>query len=97
MPETKQLDKLTMTGYIISMKTMQVAELKAHFSEVLEEIKKGEEIAVSYGRKKETVAVLVPYKYYRTNRKRKLGLLKGKGTVEFKGDFKITDEEFLKG
>jgi antitoxin (DNA-binding transcriptional repressor) of toxin-antitoxin stability system len=79
------------------MKTMQVAELKAHFSEVLEEIKKGEEIAVSYGRKKETVAVLVPFKGYQEKRKRKLGLLKGKGTVEFKENFKMTDEEFLKG
>lgn len=76
---------------------MQVAELKAHFSKVLEEVKKGEEITVSYGRKKENIAVLVPYKTHRANRKRKLGLLKGKGTVVFKNDFKITDEEFLKG
>jgi prevent-host-death family protein len=79
------------------MKTMQVAELKAHFSEVLEEVKKGEEIAVAYGRKKETVAVLVPYKGYRKNHKRKLGLLKNKGTVVFKDDFKMTDEELLQG
>lgn len=77
------------------MKTMQVAELKARFSEVLEEVKKGEEITVSYGRKKENIAVLVPYQKYRVKTKRKLGLYKGKASVEFKDDFKMTDEEFL--
>jgi prevent-host-death family protein len=77
------------------MKTMQVAELKARFSEVLEEVKKGEEITVSYGRKKENVAVLVPYKKYQEKAKRKLGIYKGKASVVFKDNFKMTDEEFL--
>jgi prevent-host-death family protein len=77
------------------MKTMQVGELKAHFSEVLDEVKKGREIGISYGRSKETVAVLVPYDQYRNKKKRKLGLLRGKGSVIFKDDFKMTDEEFL--
>lgn len=77
------------------MKTMQVAELKARFSAVLEEVKKGEEITVSYGRKKENIAVLVPYKKYREKAKRKLGIYKGKASVVFKDNFKMTDEEFL--
>ena len=77
------------------MKTMQVGELKAHFSEVLDEVKKGHEIGISYGRSKETVAVLVRYDQYRNKKKRKLGILRGKGSVTFKDDFKMTDEEFL--
>jgi prevent-host-death family protein len=77
------------------MKTMQVGELKAHFSEVLEEVKKGNEIGISYGRKKETVAVLVPFDQYQNKKKRKLGVLRGKGSVVIKDDFKMTDEEFL--
>jgi prevent-host-death family protein len=77
------------------MKTMQVGELKAHFSEVLDEVKKGHEIGISYGRKKETVAVLVPFDKYRNKAKRRLGLYKGKATVVFRKDFKMTDEEFL--
>jgi prevent-host-death family protein len=77
------------------MKTMQVGELKAHFSEVLDEVKKGREIGISYGRKKETVAVLIPYDTYRNKTKRKLGLYKGKATVVIKDDFKMTDEELL--
>ena len=74
---------------------MQVGELKAHFSEVLDEVKKGQEIGISYGRKKETVAVLIPFATYRNQPKRKLGLYKGKATVVIKDDFKMTDEEFL--
>jgi hypothetical protein len=41
------------------------------------------------------VAVLVPYDQYRNKKKRKLGILRGKGSVIFKDDFKMTDEEFL--
>ena len=74
---------------------MQVGELKAHFSEVLDEVKKGREIGISYGRSKETVAVLVRYDQYRNKKKRKLGILRGKGYAIFKDDFKMTDEEFL--
>jgi prevent-host-death family protein len=77
------------------MKTMPVGELKAHFSEVLDEVKRGQEIGISYGRSKETVAVLVPFDQYQSKKKRKLGLLRGKGTVVFMDDFKMTDEEFL--
>ena len=74
---------------------MQVGEFKARFSEVLDEVKKGREIGIAYGRKKQTIAVLVPFDTYRSRTKRKLGLYKGKATVVFKDDFKMTDEEFL--
>ncbi|GAA4459520.1 hypothetical protein GCM10023189_33330 [Nibrella saemangeumensis] len=76
------------------MKTMTVGDLKARFSEVIQEVKAGEEIAVTFGKKKEIVAYLVP-KSTRKPAKRQLGLLKDKGNVLFTDDFKITEEEFL--
>mgnify|MGYP001026886351 CR=1 FL=1 len=78
------------------MKTISVAELKARFSRVLNAIEAGEEIIVSFGRKKEKVAVIVPYKTYIKRKKRNLGTLKDRGKLEMI-DFEISDEElFLK-
>ncbi|GHS89035.1 hypothetical protein FACS1894204_02510 [Synergistales bacterium] len=43
------------------MKTLSLAEAKTSFSSVIKEMVSGTEIAVSYGKRKETVAVIVPY------------------------------------
>lgn len=85
------------------MKTMTVGEFKTRFSEVLEQVKSGTEIAVTYGKAKEVVGYFVPKsaksnnvpKSAKSNKKRDLGLLKGKAKAVFKPDFKITDEELL--
>jgi len=74
------------------MKAMSVGELKTHFSEVLQRVLAGEEIGILYGRKKEIVAKIVP-KTVEKKPRRTLGVLNGK--IEFKNDFKITEEEFL--
>jgi antitoxin (DNA-binding transcriptional repressor) of toxin-antitoxin stability system len=76
------------------MKTMTVGEFKAHFSEVLEQVKAGVGIAVTYGKKKDIIGYFVP-KQKGTTTKRKLGLLNGKAEVIFNDDFKISEEEFL--
>lgn len=76
------------------MRTMTVGDLKANFSEVLKDVQSGETIAISFGKKKETVAYLVP-KSNEKPKKRPLGLLEGKMTVTFADDFKMTVEEFL--
>ncbi len=76
------------------MKTMTVGEFKTHFAEVLEQVKHGMKIAVTYGRKKEIVGYFVP-EDPKIKTKRKLGLLKGKAEASFKSDFKMTDEELL--
>lgn len=76
------------------MRVMTVGDLKAHFSEVIQDIKAGEEIAVSYGKKKEIVAYLIP-KSARKSEKRHLGILRDKGTVTFADDVKMTEDEFL--
>jgi antitoxin (DNA-binding transcriptional repressor) of toxin-antitoxin stability system len=75
------------------MQTLSVGEFKANFSEVLKKVLAGEEIAISYGKKKEIVARLVPKAGKKE--KRKIGILEGKSTVIFKDDFKMTEEEFL--
>lgn len=77
------------------MKTIPVGELKAHFSQVVEEVKNGEEVVVSYGKKHENVAVLIPYSTYRKKNRIRLGLLKDQGSAEFGDDFKMTAEELI--
>jgi len=77
------------------MQTISVGELKARFSEVLERVRKGEEITISYGKKRKKVAVLLPYDHYSPKQERKLGLLKDRGTCVIHKDFKLTDEEML--
>jgi len=46
------------------MKTLAVGELKKHFSEVIENVRDGEEIGISFGKKHELVAVIVPANKY---------------------------------
>jgi antitoxin (DNA-binding transcriptional repressor) of toxin-antitoxin stability system len=75
------------------MQILSVGEFKSNFSEVLKKVLAGEEIAISYGKKKEIVAKLVPKSTKKA--KRKIGILEGKGKVIFGDDFKMTEEEFL--
>ncbi len=77
------------------MKILQVGELKSKFSEVLDYIRKGEEVVISFGKKKEKLAVIVPYSKYKKGTNRKLGILKNKAFFEIHNDFKITDEELF--
>jgi antitoxin (DNA-binding transcriptional repressor) of toxin-antitoxin stability system len=76
------------------MITLSVGEFKANFSEMLKRVLAGEEIGISYGKNKEVVARLVPKSTSKKER-RKIGILEGKGTIKFGGDFSITEEEFL--
>jgi antitoxin (DNA-binding transcriptional repressor) of toxin-antitoxin stability system len=75
------------------MKTMTVGEFKTHFSEVIEQVKAGEEIAVTYGKKKKVIGYFSPETTQKP--KRELGILQGKAKVTFAPDFKMTEEEFL--
>ena len=77
------------------MQTMTVSQFKAHFSEVLDLVQHGEDIVISYGKKKEKIAVLVPFANYEGKPKRIVGLLAGKASFSIAGNFKITDDEFL--
>lgn len=75
------------------MKTFPVGEFKTRFSEIIDQVRSGEEIVITYGKKKENIAVLIPYATYRT-KKIRLGLLQGK-RLEIHDDFKITEEDLL--
>lgn len=75
------------------MQVLSVGEFKSNFSEILKKVLAGEEIGISYGKKKDMVAKLVPKSSQKA--KRKIGILEGKGKVTFSHDFKITEEEFL--
>ena len=77
------------------MKTLQVGELKRRFSEVLESIRNGDEIAITFGRKKERVAVIVPIEKYQRKAKRRLGLGSETGSCVIHDDFEMSDDEFL--
>lgn len=78
---------------LVGMKTFGVGEFKAHFSEIIEQVRSGEEIVITYGKKKEQVAVVIPYSAYKTKRIQ-LGLLQDK-TLKIHDDFEMTGEELL--
>lgn len=75
------------------MKTYAVGDFKTHFSEIIERVRAGEEIIISYGKKKENVAVLIPYASYKT-KKIRLGLLQDKA-FKMHADFKMEEEDLL--
>jgi prevent-host-death family protein len=76
------------------MKTLPVGEFKTHFSEVIDDVRAGEEIIITYGKKKEQVAVVIPYSSYKKRNKIKLGLLKNKN-YKILDSFEMTEEELL--
>ncbi|MDH5434518.1 MAG: type II toxin-antitoxin system Phd/YefM family antitoxin [Gammaproteobacteria bacterium] len=79
------------------MKKVQVGEFKARFSDIIKQVKEeGQEYLVSYGKRKEAAAVLIPVdKYIALSEKRKFGLLENKGSFSLASNFKMDDEEFL--
>ncbi len=77
------------------MQTLTIGELKARFSEVLKKLRSGQEIVISYGKKREKVAVIVPYSNYASKPERTLGLLKGRAKFIIHDDFEMSEEEIL--
>jgi prevent-host-death family protein len=77
------------------MKTMAVGEFKARFSEAVEAVKHGEEIVISYGKKRQNIAVLVPYASFKHKNAITLGSLAGKASVQFADDFEMSADELV--
>lgn len=80
------------------MHTVQVGEMKAHLSEILERIRtEGEEFVLEFGRGHEKVAVLVPYEKYRQQQRTALkpGLLQEQASFAFRGDSALRDEDLI--
>lgn len=78
------------------MKTLSVGKLKAEFSSVVDDLKQGKEVMITYGRNKVPLATIVPQsKMAKPDYSIKAGDLRDAGwTYEMK-DFEITDEELL--
>ena len=75
---------------------MTVGELKAQFSEVLGQmIESGEPVAISYGRKKEKIAAIIPYSQLKPRSGRLLGLMRGRASCVIHDDFALSDEAML--
>ena len=77
------------------MKVVQSAQAKTNFSSILRDVQAGDEIAIAFGKKKQTIAVIIPYEKWKKIKKRELGTLKGKVTVEFSENFAMSDEELI--
>ena len=69
---------------------MTVADFKAHFSTVLEQVLKGDEIEILYGRSKKPVARLTQIEEKPKRKKRPLGLYKDYGTYWEDETFRLT-------
>jgi len=77
------------------MKTLSVGEFKTTFSDVLQEVSRGEKIGVSFGRKGKLVAVLVPPESLEIVGGIRLGYLSGHAGFSVASNEKMTNEEFL--
>ncbi len=77
------------------MKTIQVSEFRTRLAEILEKVAGGEEYIVSFGKKRINVAALIPFKKYKKNKRRKIGLYDGKVKYSVTPDFKMTPEELI--
>jgi antitoxin (DNA-binding transcriptional repressor) of toxin-antitoxin stability system len=89
---------LVRARYNFGMKTMTTAKFKAEFASVVAELKSGHEVVITYGRKKEPLATIVPQsKMSKPNYAIKLGDLRHKGWSYKTKDFEMTDEDLLAG
>ena len=75
------------------MKALTVAEIKTNFSDILVQVKNGENFKILYGKSKKPVAMIVPIN--NSENPRKIGVLDGKAKFKVNGNGKITEEEFL--
>lgn len=98
---SKLIKSVNLTGfpllrYNLIMKTLTVAELKSHFSDVVNDLKNGKEVRITYGRSKQPLATIVPQsKLTQPDYSIKLGTLQKKGQHLDLSRFEITDKELF--
>lgn len=78
---------------LISMNVVTVGNIKKDFSDILKNVTAGAEYTISFGKKKEKLAVVIPYVKYR--QKKKLGALANRGSYKMTKNFKMTDSQLL--
>lgn len=79
------------------MQAIQVGQLKAEFSSILERLQAtGEGVVIEFGKQHKKVAMLIPYDPALEKKEpRTLGVLEGMGRYQLADDFEITDLELL--
>jgi len=58
------------------MKMLNSGDVSAHFSSILKDVKAGNEITITAGKKNEAVAVIVPFKKWKPHRQNKMNAIK---------------------
>ena len=76
------------------MRTITDIEFKSHFLKVIQQVKSGVAFVVIDFGAKQIVGYFLP-KSQPPKAQRKLSMMEGKATVEFKSDYKITGEDML--
>jgi antitoxin (DNA-binding transcriptional repressor) of toxin-antitoxin stability system len=78
------------------MRTMSVAELKSQFSSVINDLKQGKEIAITYGRGKQPLGKIVPQsKLSMPDYSIRPGDLQEQGWSYKMQNFDLTDEDLI--
>ena len=75
------------------MEALTVAEIKSRFSQILVQVKNGENFKILYGKARKPIAMIIPIEH--EDKSRKIGVLDGKAKFKIKGDGKISEEDFL--
>lgn len=76
---------------------MTTADFKANFSSVVDELKRGNRVVITYGRKKEPLATIIPQsQLIKPNYSVEIGDLKSQGWTYTLKDFEMTEEELTK-
>jgi hypothetical protein len=76
------------------MQNFSLSEISSQLPLILDLINKGESIEFNVHPGENIIAKLIPFEI-QTKRKRNIGLLAGKATLEISDDFEITTEELL--
>ncbi|MDR1151401.1 MAG: type II toxin-antitoxin system prevent-host-death family antitoxin [Bifidobacteriaceae bacterium] len=80
------------------MTTVPIAEAKARFSQLVQEVAQGHDVVVTRGVGREPVAALIPIAAYQASRGVSLGLAAGWNvTVPEDSPWELSDEQFLEG
>ena len=90
-----QLNLLVLTEYQKIMDTFSATEVRNKLLSLLKEVESGKEIGITFGRKKQIIAVIVPIDKYKKIKTRKLGTLEGEAKIYFRENWEITEEELL--
>ena len=76
------------------MNTLYLEEMTFNVSDLINTLKKGDSIELLQKNNSTPIALIIPFTQEVT-KKRKLGLLEGRGEIIIKDDFKITEEELI--